>query len=502
MFLEHYQLREQPFGVTPDPRFLYMSETHREALAALFYGVHQGQEFLALVAPPGMGKTSLLFRMMQNLDQTARSVFLFQTQCNSNEFLGYLLADMGLAANERDQQGMRAQLQQAWQQNAAQGRKVVLVIDEAQGLDDTVLETVSSLADDACRGTLQVVLAGQPQLARKLAAPGMARLSKRISMSTSLRGFDAGETRAYVEHRVRVAGGVGDKLFTVSAMELIARYSQGIPRNINNICFNALSWGYAEKLSVIDANTIEEVGKDLDLASLAASAAPESIEVIAPVKISARAPQAPVMPATLRTQPGGDRPGPAAAIIQTTAAQTRAAQHAPTLVPVAKAPTARLPGWLAVAAGILLVVTLAYGWYGRQRTSVASLVGRTQSSSAVLAAAPDRGLATSAPVAQGAALIAAPVAEATDSSSPARNVAAGMRTVVVQPQQTISALCRLYLGRDDAGTLREISELNKLPNPNHIEVGQRLILPRQSSATGQPGTDQDSQSAIKRRDRE
>jgi general secretion pathway protein A len=147
MFLEYYGLREQPFGVTPDPRFLYFGATHREALASLFYGIESGCGFLALIAPPGMGKTTLLFHLLEKLRSSAQTVFLFQTQCGSREMFRHLLNDLGIDSLEQDLAAMHESLNSVLLSNARKGRRVVLVIDEAQNLKDSVLETVRLLSD-------------------------------------------------------------------------------------------------------------------------------------------------------------------------------------------------------------------------------------------------------------------------------------------------------------------------------------------------------------------
>src|SRR5215831_10948504 len=129
MFLEYYGMREHPFGVTPDPRFLYLSPTHREALASLVYGIEVGRGFMALVAKPGMGKTTLLFHLLQRLRTSARTVFLFHTQCDWREFLHYLLSDMGIDPQGQDLARMHDRLNQVLVAEARAGRRFVLVID-------------------------------------------------------------------------------------------------------------------------------------------------------------------------------------------------------------------------------------------------------------------------------------------------------------------------------------------------------------------------------------
>jgi len=267
MFLDFYNLREQPFGVTPDPRYLYLSATHREALASLYYGIEAGRGFMALIAKPGMGKTTLLFQLLERLRASARTIFLFQTQCDLREFFRYLLADLGIDARALDLVEMHEQLNQVLIREARANRRLVLVIDEAQNLDNTVLESVRLLSDFETPSAklMQIVLAGQPQLAEKLARPDLAQLRQRVSILARLEPLSAEEIDGYIDHRLQVAGHQGGALFKPEARALIAARSEGIPRNINNLCFNALSIGYALKKKTIDRSVIQEVVADLEL---------------------------------------------------------------------------------------------------------------------------------------------------------------------------------------------------------------------------------------------
>ena len=138
MFLDFYQLREQPFGVTPDPSYLYLSPGHREALASLFYGIEANRGFLSLVAEPGMGKTTLLFHLLQRWRGHVHSAFLFQTQCDSREFIRYLMNDFGLKSDGEDFVRMHSALNEFLFREMLAGRPVVIFIDEAQNLTDTV----------------------------------------------------------------------------------------------------------------------------------------------------------------------------------------------------------------------------------------------------------------------------------------------------------------------------------------------------------------------------
>jgi general secretion pathway protein A len=270
MFLNFYHLREQPFGVTPDPRYLYLSQTHREALASLYYGVEMGRGFLALIAKPGMGKTTLLLRLLERLRSSTYTAFLFQTQCDSQEFLRFLLADMGIDSPGHDLVHMQEALNGALIRLKRAGRRFVLVIDEAQNLEDSVLETVRLLSNFETPSSklMQIIISGQPQLAARLARPSLEQFRQRVAILSRLEPLGPAETDRYIDDRLQVAGHEGGPLFTSDARAIIAARSRGIPRNINNLCFNALSMGCALKRKRIDGGIVREVVKDLDLESL------------------------------------------------------------------------------------------------------------------------------------------------------------------------------------------------------------------------------------------
>src|SRR5258708_23917877 len=172
MVLEFYNLREQPFGVTPDPKYLYLSPTHREALASLEYGISSSRGFLGLVAPPGMGKTTILFHLLQRLNQTARTVFIFQTHATPRDFLRNLMSDMGLPGVESDLVTMQAELNKMLLEDAKAGRRVVVVVDEAQNLEDPVLQHLRMLSnfETTSEKLIQIVLAGPTPLAGQINA--------------------------------------------------------------------------------------------------------------------------------------------------------------------------------------------------------------------------------------------------------------------------------------------------------------------------------------------
>jgi len=197
-------------------------------------------------------------------------VFLFQTQCNSDELLRYLLAELEVDYGGMDIVAMHRALSQALFEEMLQGRRFVLIVDEAQNLQDSVLETIRLLSDYETTHSklIQIVLAGQPQLVDTLKRPALAQLRQRIAILTTLKPLSANETAEYVEHRLHAAGWSGSPLFSREALKLVASSSAGVPRTINNICFNAMLAGYLQKQKALDAEIVKKVVSNLDLESL------------------------------------------------------------------------------------------------------------------------------------------------------------------------------------------------------------------------------------------
>jgi general secretion pathway protein A len=277
MFLKYFGLTEQPFGVTPDPRFLYLSSAHREALASLYYGIEANRGFLGLIAQPGMGKTTLLFHLLEKFRTSAHTAFIFQTQCTSREFMRFLLAELGFEGDTKDLVRLHEEFNRRLLQEARAGRRMIVVIDEAQNLSAEVLETVRLLSDfETPRAKLMhIILSGQPQLADKLSSPGLAQLRQRVSILHGLEPLTFPEVKNYIEHRLKIAGYSGGTPFTPQAYEIVAKFTQGIPRNVNNFCFNAFALACAMQKKTVDAEIAHEVISDLDISRFTSAAHPQ-----------------------------------------------------------------------------------------------------------------------------------------------------------------------------------------------------------------------------------
>lgn len=268
MILHHFNLREQPFGVTPDSRYLYATATQQEALASVLFGIESGLGFVALTAKPGMGKTTLLFEAIRRIGDKAKTVFLFQTISTPEDLLRALLVDLGVKEIKGSLAETQSQLNEFLVNLNATGKRLVVAIDEAQNLSESVLEAVRMLSnfETPRQKLIQFILSGQPQLETRLALPQMLQLRQRISIFAHLEALSEKEVAGYIQHRLRLAGDASlNPIFSASAVALIARHSEGIPRNINNICFNAMSLACALKRRMIGSTLIEEVLKDLQV---------------------------------------------------------------------------------------------------------------------------------------------------------------------------------------------------------------------------------------------
>jgi len=268
MFFNFYGLRENPFGVVADKRFLYLSPTHNNALNALYHGLSNGQELLALVAPPGMGKTTVVRRLAAQLE--VRVVFLSLTNSGTRELIACLLASLGVDATDRDLLWMHERLNEALRNEAKSAHRFVLIIDEAQNLTSSTLEALRLLSnyETPSDKLIQIVLVGQPSLADALERPEHVQLRQRLSVVARLEPLPAEEVTKYIDLRLRVAGYAGGSLFTSGACRVIANYSCGIPRRINSICFNAMSIAHAAEKRQIDTRIARKAVGALDLGRL------------------------------------------------------------------------------------------------------------------------------------------------------------------------------------------------------------------------------------------
>jgi general secretion pathway protein A len=292
MFLEYYKLQYQPFGVTPDPRFLYFGATHREAFASLLYAIETKRGFSALVAEPGMGKTSLLARLLETLGNSARTAYLFQTDGDSRDLLHGLLSDLRIDISNKDLVTMHGALNHALIAEERAGKQVVVILDEAQNLDEQSLETVRLLSnfETSTQKLMHIVLAGQPGLAERLEEPGLTQLRQRVSSIIRLEHLNRDDSIDYIAHRLRMAGYEGPSLFSADGLDIIARVSQGIPRNINNICFQALSIGFATQSKTIGPEILREVVADLDYAPKRSYRATQEHRISSPVSAQENTP--------------------------------------------------------------------------------------------------------------------------------------------------------------------------------------------------------------------
>ncbi|MGD0945881.1 MAG: AAA family ATPase [Candidatus Binatia bacterium] len=265
MYCEFYQLTERPFNVTPDPKFLYLNARYREAIASLNYGITQRKGFVTLIGEAGTGKTTLLNKLLEDLDSKTRSVFIFNTNVTFEEMLEYIFAEFDLPVHNGKKLYMLQRLNTFLLDELRAGSNVALLIDEAQDLEFSVLEDLRLLSnlETAKEKILQIVLSGQPELGQKLSNPVLRQLRQRIGINCRLLPLSRDEITEYIQYRLQAAGCPDLKLFSREAVEQIYHFSRGIPRLVNVVCDNALVIGYALGKKRIGADLITEAAADL-----------------------------------------------------------------------------------------------------------------------------------------------------------------------------------------------------------------------------------------------
>lgn len=267
MYTSFYGLREKPFEVSPDPRFLYLTETHQEALARLIYAINQRKGFLLLTGDVGTGKTTLLNNLYNKLNGSNRIISINNPKLSVNDLYRSIYATLRFKGYYRSKVKFLRDLRDYLQQSAATGQNVLLVIDEAQSLPIRLFEEVRLLSnlETHRQKLLNIFLVGQPELRQSLNGSGIRALSQRIAIQYHIRPLDEEDTVAYIRNRLWVAGAENPNLFSGKALKLIYRYSQGYPRVINIICDNALISGFAKAKPSIDHKVIRECAKDISL---------------------------------------------------------------------------------------------------------------------------------------------------------------------------------------------------------------------------------------------
>jgi general secretion pathway protein A len=268
MYEQFFGLTERPFELTVRPRFVFLTAGHREALAALQYGVSTGRALTLVLGEAGTGKTTVAYAAMDDhRGHNITPVYLSNPTITRPEFVEWLAGAFRLSgAAATSKVRLLRELERALIDRRTTGNPWVLIVDEAQSLPDELLEEIRLITnlEHAEEKLLPVVLLGQPELGERLGEPGMRHLKQRIAVRCTLGPLGPRETAAYVAKRIRVAGGDGVNVFTREAVELIHRRSGGVPRTINVICDNALVSGYALGRRPVDRDVVDEVSRELE----------------------------------------------------------------------------------------------------------------------------------------------------------------------------------------------------------------------------------------------
>jgi general secretion pathway protein A len=261
MYTQYYGFSEKPFNITPDPRFLFLTEAHVEALASLFYGIREKKGFICITGEAGTGKTTVVYRLIDNLSDKVKTAFIYHTSATFDQLLKNILMELSVPVGNEERYILVHRLNAYLLDRLIHDEIVTLFIDEAQNLPVETLEELRMLSNLETRREklLQIVLVGQPGLDTKLDSVGLKQLRQRIAVRRQIRPLSQNECRKYIDHRLRIVGGKSSKVFEPEAISLICTHAEGIPRLINVICDNALIIGYGAGQKRVGGDVIREV---------------------------------------------------------------------------------------------------------------------------------------------------------------------------------------------------------------------------------------------------
>jgi general secretion pathway protein A len=268
MYKSFYGLKENPFNVNPDPRFLFLTKQIEEALTGLMYGIQTRKGFITLTGEVGTGKTTLVNRLLDWLHhRKSRTAFLFNSRINSNQLFDFILAEFDIPCESKSKSQQLMKLNGWLLDRYRMGETVVLIIDEAQNLTYPVMEEIRLLTnlETSTEKLLQIILSGQPELEEKLKLPQLRQLRQRIMLRCKTAALSKEQTQSYIVERLKIAGASDDAIFSAAAVDAIHIYSLGIPRVINLLCEHSLVNGFVEQQRPIQPKIVEEVAREFQL---------------------------------------------------------------------------------------------------------------------------------------------------------------------------------------------------------------------------------------------
>ncbi len=266
MYESFYNLKENPFNITPDPTFFFLSRRHQEALSSLIYGIKAKKGFIEITGEVGSGKTTLCRCLLNSLDASVKTALILNPHLSDQQMIRTIVEEYGIKPKSYNKKDLFDALNHFLLEELSLGNNVVLIIDEAQNLRPALLEQIrilSNLETDKEK-LLQIILVGQPELRETLSKPNLRQLRQRISVRYHLTPLSSEETKAYIEHRLKIAGASEELKFTAQALEWIFQYTKGIPRLINIVCDKTLLVGFVAESHEIQGAFVQQAIEEVE----------------------------------------------------------------------------------------------------------------------------------------------------------------------------------------------------------------------------------------------